>query len=476
MILNVLFNLSFRCAYSIVLKISKFVLKTIANYLVQSGLSKQNDKFRNLPKCFDYLQNSNEDFIICQAARKTANALINLKKQQKLNQFLVNDFMPNFEIINFVVHFIWSTASGREGIPTEQSIEDLHEAILDSKSDSESTIYNICKQGLEVLTIMFMLSPTVLKLIEDPKWESFTMDLILFSPEKSVRTVACEQFAFISTMCSTDNGVLKYYINFLNQHLETTIPKNHKNSSEFFQLYCKLLNNAYINSVHLPEIKKYLHYEIDLLKNVKERLLVDGLIEEIQLEGHLCIIKELVMMLNSDEKYRIGCKLINEDLNSTDDEQFDGLLVMLVDEYIFTASRVMVAQQKLSQRNILGNSMQCDNSSNSLINRHNNSSSNSPYNSLSCIYSGDVDAICQNSSTLEAAFDLIVALCIGCVPNLKYICNSLIEMFYLDHEICLTEWEYQPSIGCRPLKGFVGLKNAGATCYMNSVLQQVGFN
>ena len=37
----------------------------------------------------------------------------------------------------------------------------------------------------------------------------------------------------------------------------------------------------------------------------------------------------------------------------------------------------------------------------------------------------------------------------------------------------LTEWEYLPPIGPRPQNGFVGLKNAGATCYMNSVLQQL---
>lgn len=35
------------------------------------------------------------------------------------------------------------------------------------------------------------------------------------------------------------------------------------------------------------------------------------------------------------------------------------------------------------------------------------------------------------------------------------------------------EWDYFPAIGPRPLQGFVGLKNAGATCYMNSVLQQL---
>ncbi|CAL4184733.1 unnamed protein product, partial [Meganyctiphanes norvegica] len=40
-------------------------------------------------------------------------------------------------------------------------------------------------------------------------------------------------------------------------------------------------------------------------------------------------------------------------------------------------------------------------------------------------------------------------------------------------EESISEWEYLPPVGPRPHKGFVGLKNAGATCYMNSVLQQL---
>lgn len=47
------------------------------------------------------------------------------------------------------------------------------------------------------------------------------------------------------------------------------------------------------------------------------------------------------------------------------------------------------------------------------------------------------------------------------------------DKFFLDADTAIVEWDYLPAIGPRPFQGFVGLKNAGATCYMNSVLQQL---
>lgn len=38
---------------------------------------------------------------------------------------------------------------------------------------------------------------------------------------------------------------------------------------------------------------------------------------------------------------------------------------------------------------------------------------------------------------------------------------------------CLLQLQYMPAVDGRAPCGYVGLKNAGATCYMNSVLQQL---
>lgn len=81
--------------------------------------------------------------------------------------------------------------------------------------------------------------------------------------------------------------------------------------------------------------------------------------------------------------------------------------------------------------------------------------------------------VCTTPQSTSAAFDLLIALCTGCIPNMTVLVQILCDMFYSSQDEPLVEWDYSPPVGPRPSQGFVGLKNAGATCYMNSVLQQL---
>ncbi|KAH0944415.1 hypothetical protein HN011_001501 [Eciton burchellii] len=56
---------------------------------------------------------------------------------------------------------------------------------------------------------------------------------------------------------------------------------------------------------------------------------------------------------------------------------------------------------------------------------------------------------------------------------MKQLVTMLSDMCYSENDEPLLEWTYLPFVGPGPLKCFVGLKNAEASCYMNSVLQQL---
>ena len=130
------------------------------------------------------------------------------------------------------------------------------------------------------------------------------------------------------------------------------------------------------------------------------------------------------MLLSSEAKFKIGSNCNGQ----------SGFIDFLTDEYLFTASKSLYLMQ----------------------------------NNISDIE--EIDPICSTSSTLIAAYELLVALCTACPQNLEHV-NASLETYFSN--LSISDWEYYPFMGTRPHQSFVGLKNAGATCYMNSVLQQV---
>lgn len=195
-------------------------------------------------------------------------------------------------------------------------------------------------------------------------------------------------------------------------------------------MLCLLLNRAFLSNCQISSASQLLEAEIRWLRQVRDALKEAGTAppHEAVLEGHLGLAKELLSFMSPDTKYELGS---NELKGGT-------LMKEIVEDFIFPASKQMMTLWKeklLSPEPIM--------------------------------------AVCSTGALQSAAFDLLVGLSVGCAQNCEYLVNMLTDMFYSEYEAPLQEWDYLPPVGPRPPDGFVGLKNAGATCYMNSVLQQL---
>ncbi|XP_074179594.1 ubiquitin carboxyl-terminal hydrolase 9X-like isoform X3 [Rhinolophus sinicus] len=345
-------------------------------------------------------------------------------------------YMPDTCVIRAIQKIIWASGCGALQLvhsPNEE-ITKIYEMITNTSNESDMEDEQLCCEALEVMTLCFALLPTALDALSKEKaWQTFIIDLLLHCPSKTVRQLAQEQFFLMCTRCCMGHRPLLFFITLLFTILGSTARERGKHSDDYFTLLRHLLNYAYNSNINVPNAEVLLNNEIDWLKRIRDNVKNTGETgaEEPVLEGHLGITKELLAFQTSEKKYHIGCE-----------KGGANLIKELIDDFIFPASKVY----------------------------------------LQCMRNGELPAeqaipVCSSPATINAGFDLLVALAVGCVRNLKQIVDCLTEMYYIGTSIttceALTEWEYLPPVGPRPPKGFVGLKNAGATCYMNSVIQQL---
>ncbi|UYV75295.1 USP9X [Cordylochernes scorpioides] len=414
-----------RSAYMMVLKICKLVLTTVEHCLVQADTDPM--RVAILQQAIHHIPNPNSDYMVRNVAMRLASLLQGGPRPAEL---------PDLGTVRALIRLVWAAASGSMAA-LQASNDELHRLVQSLRPPDQDEIA-LCKEALEVLTLCLALCPEALDvLMKDKFWHSFIVDLLIICKNRSIRLTAAEQFALISTKCYPGQQCLIFFISLLFTQLAAMIimskvKENARSCTEYFQLLCHLLSCAANSHCNIPTALHLLNTEIEWLKMAREKVLSggEGLVDEALLEGHLGITKELVAFLGPEKKCQIGAEPGN---------LIKGIKLELVEDFIFPASRLILQAVRS------GGELPAD----------------------------QAIPVCPTGASLTAAFDLLVSLCTGCLPNLTLLADMLREMFYSDNDLPLTDWEYLPPVGPRPPRGFVGLKNAGATCYMNSIFQQL---
>ncbi|XP_062862625.1 probable ubiquitin carboxyl-terminal hydrolase FAF-X isoform X2 [Trichomycterus rosablanca] len=359
------------------------------------------------------------------------NVAIRLAQQiSDENFFQASKYIPDIGVIRAVQKIVWASGCGsiQHVFSPIEEISNIYEK-TNAGNEPDAEDEQVCCEALEVMTLCFALIPTALDALSKEKaWQTFIIDLLLHCQSKSVRQLAQEQFFLMATRCCMGHRPLLFFITLLFTVLGSTAKERAKHAGDYFTLLRHLLNYAYNSNINLPNAEVLLNNEIDWLKRIKEEVKRTGEtgVEETILEGHVGVTKELLAFQTAEKKYYIGCE-----------KGGANLIKELIDDFLFPASNVYLQYMKSGEF--------------------------PPEQAI---------PVCSTPATITACFELLVALAVGCVRNLRQIVDTLTDMYYSGCE-ALTEWEYLPPVGPRPNKGFVGLKNAGATCYMNSVIQQL---
>ncbi|XP_062303511.1 probable ubiquitin carboxyl-terminal hydrolase FAF-X isoform X2 [Osmerus eperlanus] len=360
------------------------------------------------------------------------NVAIRLAQQisDEQNFFQASKYIPDICVIRAVQKIVWASGCGTVQLvfSSNEDISQIYEK-TNAGQEPDGEDEQVCCEALEVMTLCFALLPTALDTLSKEKaWQTFIIDLLLHCHSKSVRQMAQEQFFLMATRCCMGHRPLLFFITLLFTVLGTTAKERAKQAGDYFTLLRHLLNYAYNSNINLPNAEVLLNNQIAWLKRIRDEVKRSGEtgVEETILEGHLGVTKELLSFQTPQKKFYIGCETGGANL-----------IKELIDDFIFPASNVYLQYMKSGEF--------------------------PPEQAI---------PVCSSPASINAGLELLVALAVGCVRNLKQIVDTLTDMYYLGCE-SLTEWEYLPPVGPRPTKGFVGLKNAGATCYMNSVIQQL---
>ncbi|VIO89329.1 Uncharacterized protein BM_BM2 [Brugia malayi] len=302
----------------------------------------------------------------------------------------------------------------------------------------------------------------VLKIIH--LWNLLVSDLLFCKSSVIRRYFSALVRRMVCRRGAAERQLASALLQLLFNKLEESDEKLVKNA-EFFVLLCSLLDHCKNNQIYVDDVMQRTEKVLDWLDRAKQHTIAnqESYPDDKSLIGRLDVCRGLLGFLTKDEKTAIG-----SEANGTQ------LIKQLLDEFILPSSRTYVdlIRQKESDSDIhIQRSM-----THSAISRGIDESDKTMPRSetMGPLLSSRSIPVCGTSESAKAAYNLIVALCDTTPLNYRCIVESLLELFYSEPVPTMNiEWEYMPGYSVRSPNSYVGLKNGGATCYMNSVFQQI---
>ncbi|KAJ6662583.1 hypothetical protein lerEdw1_011720 [Lerista edwardsae] len=335
-------------------------------------------------------------------------------------------------------------SSGSEGESTA-----LHAGICVRQHSVSTKDALIAGEALSLLvTCLQLRSQQLGSFYNLPCVADFIIDILLGSPSAEIRRVACDQLYTLSQTDTSAHPDLQKPNQFLLSVILTAqLPLWSPTSimrgvnqrqvggillsqcTEYFDLRCQLLDD--LTSSEMDQLKispaAMLEDEITWLDNFEPTRAAECETSEadnVLLAGHLRLIK-ILLSLCGTEKEMLGSSLIKP----------------LLDDFLFRASRI-------------------------ILNSH------SPAGSVA-LTQQDFHPKCSTVNSRLAAYEVLVMLADSSPSNLQLITKELLSMHHQLDPALSKEFDYLPPVDGRSVSGFVGLKNGGATCYMNAVFQQL---
>lgn len=247
------------------MKISKFVLSTLA-YLKMFTMSSDvnlNEILTSVPK----------DSVLQKVSINIAQNIHN-QGEMKIESLEISNYNT---LISSIINIAYASATGSFKYLGSKN-ESLHQYFLSEDNNNKASLssllifdaFDVCRESIEVLTIVFMLSPSHLKqVINEETSQHFFIDLLLNCNENSIRLTMMEQFTLIITKCVKSVDFVNDCIQLLFKHLRSSVPRCFQQSRQFFQFFCNLLNYAFSDNIQITSLFKLINYEINLLKDAR---------------------------------------------------------------------------------------------------------------------------------------------------------------------------------------------------------------